>query len=68
MMFFWLSGKFRYFLKTAGFEVCDAVKIRVELFWAVMPCSVAKGYQRFWEPYCLLQMGVSQPRRPRLDS
>jgi hypothetical protein len=32
------------------FEVFRAVKIQVEVFWAVMPCSVVVGYQRFTGP------------------
>jgi hypothetical protein len=30
-----------------NFEVFTAVKIPVELFWVVAPCSVVVGYQRF---------------------
>jgi hypothetical protein len=30
-----------------------AVKIRVEIFWVVMPCSDVVGYQRFIDPSCL---------------
>jgi len=29
------------------------VKIQVEVFWVVTPCSVVVGYQRFGEPCCL---------------
>jgi hypothetical protein len=34
------------------FEIFTAVKIQVEVFWVVMPCSVVVGYQ---------------PRRPPLE-
>jgi len=37
------------------------VKIQVEVFWVVTPCSVVVGYQRFGEPCCLhLHCMVSQ--------
>jgi hypothetical protein len=29
-----------------------AMKIKVEVFWAVTPCSVVVGYQRFGGLYC----------------
>jgi hypothetical protein len=29
------------------------VKIKVEVFGVVKPCSVVAGYQRFGGPYCL---------------
>jgi hypothetical protein len=28
-------------------------RVRVEVFWAVMPCIVVVGYQRFRGPCCL---------------
>jgi len=28
-------------------------EIKVEVFWVVASCSVAVGYHRFGEPYCL---------------
>jgi len=31
----------------AGFEAFTAVKIHVEVFWILTPCSVVIGYQRF---------------------
>jgi len=37
----------------ARFEVSIAVKIRIEVFWIEMPCSVAVGYQRFRGTRCL---------------
>jgi hypothetical protein len=30
---------------------------QVVVFWVVMPCSVAVGYQRFWGPWCLHLQG-----------
>jgi hypothetical protein len=39
------------------FEVFMAVKIQVEAFWVVTPCSVAVGYQRFRGPCCLHLQG-----------
>jgi hypothetical protein len=35
-----------------------AVKIQVEVFWVVMPCSVVAGYQRFGGPCCLHLQGT----------
>jgi hypothetical protein len=32
------------------FEVFMAMKIQVKVFWDVMPCSVAIGYQYFRRP------------------
>jgi len=29
------------------------VKIQVEVFWVVTPCSVVVGYRRFGGPYCM---------------
>jgi hypothetical protein len=54
-----------------GFEVFMAMKIQVEVFWAVMPCSVTVGCLHFRGPPCLhlhaegpLQhYTISQPRR-----
>jgi len=38
------------------FEVFRAVKIQVEVFWVVMSCGVAEGYQHFrWLCHLLLQ-------------
>jgi len=34
-------------LQSTRFEVFTAVKIQVEVFWVVTPCSVAVGHQRF---------------------
>jgi hypothetical protein len=34
--------------------------IQVEFFWAVTPCSVAVGYQRFGRPCCIHLQG--EPR------
>jgi hypothetical protein len=33
------------------------VKIQVEVFWVVTPCSVVVGYQCFGEPFCLHVQG-----------
>jgi len=35
------------------FEVFMAVKIQIEVFWVVMPCSVVLGYKHFRGPCCL---------------
>jgi len=37
----------------ARFDVFMAVKIQVEVFWVVMPCSVVVGHRRFGGPCCL---------------
>jgi hypothetical protein len=37
----------------ARFEVFTAVKIQVQVFWVVKPCSVVVGYQRFTGQCCL---------------
>jgi hypothetical protein len=42
------------------FEVFTAVKIQIEVRCVVKPCSVAVGYQRFGEPYCLHLRGVAK--------
>jgi len=40
------------------FEVFMAVKMQVKVFWVVMMCNVAVGYQHFRVPCCLhLQSG-----------
>jgi len=38
----------------ARFVVFTAVKIHVEVFWVVTPCSFVVGYQRFGRSCCLL--------------
>jgi hypothetical protein len=57
-------------------EVSTAMKIQVEVFWIVTPCSFAVGYQLYDEDWdktlrnvgILLQhYAVSQPRRSRLE-
>jgi hypothetical protein len=35
------------------FEFFTAMKIQIEVFWGVTPCSDAVGYRRFGEPCCL---------------
>jgi len=40
------------------FDVFMVVKIQVEVFLVVMPCSDAVGYQRFGGPCCFLQVSV----------
>jgi hypothetical protein len=35
--------------------VFTGVKIQVEVFWVVTPCSVAVGYKRFGGSYCLFR-------------
>jgi hypothetical protein len=39
------------------FEVFTVVKIQVEVFWVVMPRSVAVGYQHFGGPCCISLSG-----------
>jgi hypothetical protein len=41
-----------------SFEAFTAVKIQVEVFRVVTPCSVVVGYQRFGGPYCLHLQGI----------
>jgi len=41
----------------AMFEVFTTVKIQVEVFWVVSPCSVVIGYQRFGDPWYLHLQG-----------
>jgi len=38
-------------------EIFTPVKILVEVFWVVSPCSVVVGYQRFRGPCCLHLLG-----------
>jgi hypothetical protein len=40
-----------------SFEVFTVVRIQVDVFWVVTPCSVAVGYQRFRGPSCLHLQG-----------
>jgi hypothetical protein len=41
------------------FESFTAAMFEIEVFWVVMPCSVALGYRRFRGPCCLhLQVEV----------
>jgi len=35
------------------FEAFTAVKIHVDVFWVVTPCSAVLGYQHFGGPSCL---------------
>jgi len=62
----------------ASFEAFTEVMFQVEVLWAVTPCIVVVGNQRFWGP-CLLHLKgkvtwppqhymASQPRRHRLES
>jgi len=37
-----------------------AVKIQVEVFWAVMPSSAVVGKQRFGAPCCLHLQGTAE--------
>jgi hypothetical protein len=55
------SVKGRTFLD-ARFEVFMAVKIHVEVFWVVTPCSVVVRYQRFgvWYPITTLNGVTTQ--------
>jgi hypothetical protein len=41
----------------ATFGVFTAVKIQVDVFWVLTPCSVVVGYQRFRDPRYLHLMG-----------
>jgi len=46
------------------------MKIQVELFWVVTPCSVVVRNRHFGGTCCLHVQGevtASQPRRPRLE-
>jgi len=62
-------------LYDARSEVIKAVKIQVDAFWTVEPCSVVVGYQSFGGPCCLrLHVGIlpqhympSKPRRHRFQ-
>jgi len=50
------------------FEVFTVVKIQVEVFWVVMPCSVVAGHQQFGGTCCLhlhQHYAASQLRRPQ---
>jgi len=56
-------------------ETFTAVMFQVDVFWVGTPCSVVVGYQCFWRPCCLWNVGIlphhftaSQPRRPRLGT
>jgi len=40
------------YVEYARFEVFTAVKIQVQVFWVVMPCSVAVRYRCFGGPCC----------------
>jgi len=42
----------------ARFEVFTAVKIEVQVFRVVMPCSVVVGYQHFGGPCCFHLKGL----------
>jgi hypothetical protein len=51
-----------------GSEVYTAVKVQVEVFWVVIPCSTAVGYQRFGRPCCLhLQGEVNDTGKKGMD-
>jgi hypothetical protein len=41
------------FTTSMRFEVFTAVKTQIKVFWAMMLCSVAVGYQHFRGPCCL---------------
>jgi hypothetical protein len=49
-------------MRNAKSEVFTAVKIQVDVFWFVTPCSVVVGYQRFGGP-SWLHLQVVTPRR-----
>jgi hypothetical protein len=47
-----ISSAFSYlkgenYSDVARLEVCTALKVQVDFFWVVSPCSVAVGYRRF---------------------
>jgi hypothetical protein len=47
------------------FEVFMEVKIQVEVFWVLKPCSVVVAYQQFGGPCCLhLQVEVCMASQP----
>jgi hypothetical protein len=37
----------------ARFEVFTAVKIQVQVYWVLTPCSVVVGYRRFGGYWCV---------------
>jgi hypothetical protein len=41
----------------ARYEVFTAVKIQVDVFWVVTPCSVVVGYRRFRGPCYIHLLG-----------
>jgi len=47
-------------------NVFTAVKVHVEFFWVVTPCSVVVGYRCLGGPCCLRLHSASQPSRHRL--
>jgi len=57
--------------RNESFIVLTAVKIQIEVFWVVTPCSVAVVYSRFVESCCLcFQTGVATiplPDRGSMD-
>jgi len=46
------------------FEVFTVVKIYVTVFWVMMPCGVAVGYQRLRGPHHLCIQGAMGATRP----
>jgi hypothetical protein len=62
MTFFVVSLLFNVFVSMvyispdAGYEVFTLLKIKVEFFWVLRPCSVVVGYQRFRGPCFTLQL------------
>jgi hypothetical protein len=46
-----------YNIHILRFKAFTAVKMQVEVFWVVMPCSDVVGYQRFIDPCCLHLLG-----------
>jgi hypothetical protein len=61
-----------YKRKIVGFEVLTAVSTKMDVFWAVAPCSLIEVYQCFRGPCCLHHQGdeyctAVQPRRKPSD-
>jgi hypothetical protein len=52
-----LQGRVIQRKAASRFQVFTAVKIHVEVFWVVTPCSVVVGYERFGRPCCLCLQG-----------
>jgi hypothetical protein len=72
----WESGRYLEMVTLiASFHTFMAVKIQVEVFWAVTPCSVVVRYQHFRGPRCphlqdetfVTYQNISRRRNPEDD-